>query len=56
MFTFPGMQTKEITVTKKGKYNAVMLEEELMGDIVIISSKHKTFFGRIFHSIGNIFR
>ncbi|MDV6166796.1 carboxypeptidase-like regulatory domain-containing protein [Flavobacterium sp. DG1-102-2] len=59
--TSVGMLTHGITVTDKKTYNVVMkddntpledVEMEIYGGI----SVHRTFFGRIFHSIGSIFR
>lgn len=50
-FQFLGYETKTITVTSS-KNIAVTLEGLVMGGIEI----ERTFFGRIFHSIGNLFR
>lgn len=50
-FQFLGYETKTITVTSS-KNIAVTLEGEMMGKMEI----ERSFFGRIFHSIGNLFR
>jgi len=61
--SFIGMLTKEITITSSKTYEVVLLDDiefynsenisfDTYGNVIV----RKTFFGRIFHSIGNIFR
>ena len=58
MLTFEaiGFEGKEVTISGTKAINVVMYEYSatLSGDIVVV--KNRTFRGRIFHSIGNIFR
>jgi len=57
--TFPGMQPQEITITNKKTYSIALKGSILLGDVVTTVggiSVRRTFFGRIFHSIGSIFR
>lgn len=58
-FTYIGMETKNVTITKDNIHNhklsdSVKIEGSttIIGDVVI----YRTFFGRIFNSIGNVFR
>lgn len=60
-FEYVGYETKTITIASQKKITTVLMEEPLVGigDIVVITGNlevQRTFFGRIFHSIGNIFR
>lgn len=50
-FLFVGYDTKILTVTSS-KNIIITLDEAMMGNIEI----KRTFFGRIFHSIGSLFR
>lgn len=51
-----GYKTENYTVYETKQLTVIMKEDEyqLQGDIMIIPKR--TFFGRVFHSIGNIFR
>jgi len=59
-FTFVGIKTREIIISDKKLYNLIMPNEALLGDLIRETyggiSVQRTFFGRIFHSIGSIFR
>ena len=56
VFNLIGYEEQELTVGRAQTFTIILKEgaEELMGDIEIV--KNRTFAGRIFHSIGNIFR
>lgn len=56
-FTYIGMETKNVTITKDNIHNhklsdSVKIDGAIIGEIVI----RRPFFGRIFHSIGSVFR
>ena len=59
-FTFVGIRAQEIIISDKKLYNLIMPDEALLGDLIRETyggiSVQRTFFGRIFHSIGSIFR
>jgi hypothetical protein len=58
--TFLGMLEQNITIDKSKHYNITMLENNMvlggatMG--VMVCTKKRTFLGRTFHKIGNLFR
>lgn len=60
-FTFPGMIQQEVEIKNLDTLNIFLVEEIVIIDDdifmgVVAPLKHRTFFGRIFHSIGSIFR
>jgi hypothetical protein len=60
-FEYPGLESKVITVTSDEYLNIILTKsdeeiEEIYSSGIIVVSEEKTFFGRIFHSVGNIFR
>ena len=54
VFSYVGAHDVVLTVSKKTFFN-VMMTFSFMGEVVIVHQK-KTFFGQIFHKIGNLFR
>ncbi|OIQ18084.1 MAG: hypothetical protein BM557_07660 [Flavobacterium sp. MedPE-SWcel] len=51
-FSFIGYETKNITVNENTKYDIILNTAAMIGEVVY----KRTFFGRIFQWIGNIFR
>lgn len=58
VFSYVGFKTEKTIVTSSSKETSFTLKQDLesltMG--LVIHAKKRTFFGRIFNSIGNIFR
>lgn len=55
---FPGFEESNTIIGVKNEYEIVLQHKINEDDIIIMgySTKQRTFFGNIFHSIGNIFR
>ena len=53
--SYIGCKIENITINHNTNYDIVLVEDSsLLGDVYIV--QERTFFGRIFHWIGNIFR
>jgi len=58
--SYEGKVAQEIFITKKSEYNITFEEDTKVYDVIIMgaiaSPNNRTFMGRIFHSIGSIFK
>lgn len=58
--TFIGMRDHSITIDKSKHYNIIMLDNNMvLGGVTVgmmIQRKQRSFFGRLLHSVGNLFR
>lgn len=58
VFSYLGFKTKEVAITSMSKNITINLnlDEDTLTMGLVMYTKKRTFFGRIFHGIGNIFR
>ncbi|WP_417352644.1 carboxypeptidase-like regulatory domain-containing protein [Flavobacterium alkalisoli] len=55
-FSYIGFQSNTVTVINRSRINVILIEGLSLSQGIIICKEKRTFFGRMFQSIGNIFR